>query len=207
MEKEFIKLLLSIDNTKQIFELFQDFLALSSYSIANFSGFFPDLEEKYKQIVIKYSDIQPFVTLLTLLMDILETNPFQDFLGETYMKQTLYSKGHGQYFTPYALCKACVNTLDLKEIKAKIENNGYIIMNESSCGSGGMIIAFAEYLRKNNIEPQKYLKFTAQDLDRTCYFMCYLQTALTGLKGSVILGDSLSHEKKEVLHTPINLLT
>ncbi len=198
--KEFIKILKSIDYSKNIYNVFADFVKLSALSIANSVFFNQAFEDEYLSIVKRYDDVEKFLQLFVMLTEKLETNPFQDFLGELYMNLGTYNKNTGQFFTPYHISKV----MALCSFNEKILNkNGFLTMNESACGSGANIIALAEIIKDKGYNPSTSFLFKAQDLDEICVYMCYVQTSLIGLSGSVVLGNTLSDENKKTLVTPM----
>lgn len=62
----------------------------------------------------------------------------EDVLGDIYMASGMGSKAAGQFFTPYHLSKACARL-----IVPEPDKDGQFILNEPSCGGGGMVIATA----------------------------------------------------------------
>lgn len=198
--KNFEKILKSIDFARRDFDVYADFLEISTLVLS--SRFQPseEKEKRYKQIWNKYKQAEKFIELFCLLTKILEENPFQDFLGEFYMKCGNYNKNTGQFFTPFHLSIAMAKlNIDFSQIDKK----GYITVSEPTCGSGANIIAAAKVLKEENYNPQTSMFFVAQDLDFNCCNMCYLQTALTGLSGQVIWGNTLTLESKELYNTPM----
>ena len=93
-----------------------------------------------------------------------------------------------------------------KEIRRK----GYISVNDSCCGAGAMLIAFANVAKKHGLNYQNGVLFIAQDIDRTAALMCYIQLSLLGCSAVVIVGDSLLkpgfHPDNEVWYTPLYYL-
>ena len=51
-------------------------------------------------------------------------------------------------------------------------------MNDSACGAGAMLIAFANAAKQYGINYQKQVLFVAQDIDHTAAMMCYIQLSL-----------------------------
>lgn len=77
-------------------------------------------------------------------------------------------------------------------LKAEIEDRGYISMNEPTCGSGAMIIAFVNALKEEGINYQTDAFIVAQDISYTATLMCYIQISLLRCAGVVICGNSLT---------------
>ena len=79
-------------------------------------------------------------------------------------------------------------------------------LNEPACGAGAMVIAFADAMLDAKLNPQTQLHATCQDVDPRGVHMCYLQLSLMHIPATVILGNSLSVECREVWHTPAHIL-
>ena len=188
--------------------IFTDFCEMVAISISNGSDLFHNAlwskrEEQYLSIAKKYDqkEMKEITDLLGLLTIALEEN-MEDVLGWVYMDLGGNSRT-GQFFTPYHLSQLLASvTLS--------EHEDTITLNEPSCGGGSGIIAAADYLKTNNVDFQKSLKVTAQDLDWKCVHMCYIQLSLLGIKAICVQGDSLQkpfnglndYPKEHVLLTP-----
>ena len=168
-----------------------------------------ELEQKYLQTVRQYTEEQAeeFSKLLALLVMALEEK-YQDFLGEVFMRLNLGNSSIGQYETPYTVSKFMIeiNFSEL-EISQKIANNHLITLSEPCCGSGGMIIAFAETMKEHNFNYQKYLYVEAIDIDEMSFMMAYIQLTLLGIPAKVIQGDTLSLKFQQVLYTPFYFIS
>lgn len=128
-----------------------------------------------------------------------------DILGETFMALELGNKWHGQFFTPYHICKlmAGVSVVDFGDI---IEAKGFVSANEPTCGGGAMIIALAESMREAGLNPQQQLHVVAQDIDEKCVHMCFLQLSLLNIPAVVIHGNTLAMEELSHWYTPAHIL-
>lgn len=168
-------------------QIFSDWIESVALAIVNSSTIFRDKvwqerERRYCDILKRYEkESQRFTDMLAILTLMLEEE-IKDHLGEVYMKLG-GSKQTGQFFTPWHLSKltaAVANTPD-----------GEVVINEPSCGSGGMIIAMAEKLHSEGKNYQQLMKVTAEDLDLRCCHMCYVQLSLLGINATVIHHDTL----------------
>lgn len=150
---------------------------------------------------------EEFSKLLALLVMVLEEK-YQDFLGEVHMSLNLSSKANGRYFTPYPVCKfmAEINFFEV-ENSGKLQDKELITLSEPCCGSGAMIIAFAETMRKHNFNYQNQLYVEAIDINDLCFMMTYIQLSLLGIPAKVVLGDTLSLKFQQVLYTPFYYLS
>lgn len=73
--------------------------------------------------------------------------------------------------------------------------NDIITLHEPACGSGGMILAFADTLQNGcKINYTAHSFVVAGDVDRRCVHMCYIQLALTGIPAIVEQRDALTME-------------
>lgn len=170
--KEFISKLSNLDRSKSVSTVFNDFLTLSCCSLAQTVYRSDILEQKYLNIIKTYTKEQAeeFSKLLAFLVLGLEQAP-QDFLGQVFMSLNLGSQANGQYFTPYSVCKFMAE-INFTEIET-IQNNQLITLSEPCCGSGGIIIAFAEALKEQGYNYQHQLFVEAIDIDETCFKMAY----------------------------------
>ena len=203
--KEFISKLGTVDTAQRKNETFKDFLTLSTYSLAQPFYRSEEIELKYKYISSKYTKEQAeeFPKLLALLVSALEEQ-HQDFLGEVFMQLNLGNTHNGQFFTPYRVSKM-MSSITGYHVK-KYAGSEIMTLCEPCCGSGGMIIAFAEALMEQDINYQHCLYVEATDIDEMCYKMTYIQLSLLGIPAKVIWGDSLSMRYNEVLYTPFFFL-
>lgn len=203
--KEFISKLSNLDRSRSISIVFNDFLTLSYCSLAQTVYQSGNLEQRYLNIIKTYTKEQAeeFSKLLAFLVLGLEQES-QDFLGQVYMSLNLGSQANGQYFTPYSVSKFMAE-INFTEIET-IQNNQLITLSEPCCGSGALIIAFAQTLREHNINYQQNLFVEAIDISEMCFKMTYIQLSLLSIPAKVVQGDSLSLKFQQVLYTPFYFL-
>ena len=201
--KEFILKLQNLDTSRRTDVVFRDFLTLSTYAIMQPFYRSPDIEQKYMNIVSKYTQEQAndFSQMLALLVNALEQK-YQDFLGQIYMRLNLGNVKTGQFFTPYSVSKM-MSEITFLENKDNIENQELITLSEPCCGSGGIIIAYAETMKNHNINFQKKLFVEAIDIDELCFQMTYIQLSLYGISARVMLGDTLAYKFSQIYYTPM----
>ena len=194
-KKEFIKTLKSITGKYSSYEIFSDWLQLNGLAIASFTTINKKTKrariKSYEKIFNKYTqeEIEKLVIMTEYMCNAL-SKKFHDFLGEIYEEMGFNNEKGGQFFTPYNISLLMSKTLynDPSEI---IETQGFIDLNEPTCGSGGMIIAFAQTLYENNINYKKYLKVIAQDIDLNCVLMTYIQLSFLEIQAEVVCGNTL----------------
>ncbi len=197
-QKNIVKLLGGLTGRYSGWEIWQDFIIMSAISIANvFDG--PHKEsraELYRARAGKYSDAE-MATFSQMLLEVIEDmdrDPDQDFLGELFMALDLGNEWKGQFFTPYSVCRAMA-AMTFSDTKERIEKEGWISVNDPACGAGALLIAYANECRRpgNDINYQTSVLFVAQDIDFLAGCMCYIQLSLMGCPGYVVIDDTLAH--------------
>ena len=212
-KKEFCARLDSFHNKYSRWQVWTDFLYLSAASMANLAPVKErdQRERHYLSIINRYSkeEQNAFAEMLGIVVMALEENPEQDFLGSLYHYLNLQQNQKGQFFTPYHICEFMSEiTIGNKEdIAEELKEKGYVSVSDPACGAGAMLIAFANAVKKREINYQKYVLFMAQDIDLTAALMCYVQLSVLGCSAIVIVGDSLIkpdfHPDNDVWYTPM----
>lgn len=160
------------------------------------------IEQRYLETIKIYTKEQAneFSQLLALLVNALEEK-HQDFLGQVYMRLNLGNSANGQFFTPYHVSKL-MSKINFAETENLLKNKSFITLSEPCCGSGGIIIAFAETMKDSGYNYQNQLYVEAIDIDELCFMMTYLQLSLYGIPARVIHGDTISYRYQQDLLTP-----
>ena len=174
-----------------------DFVTAFACSLSNIM----DAEERdnrsklIENIFKRYSeDAQKQITeLMGITGDELSSNSDQDFLGEIYSALNLYSKAKSQFFTPYSISKLMAS-ICLGNPEEEIRKKGFVSINDPCCGAGAMLIAAANVCEQQGINLSRDILFVAQDIDPVVAYMCYIQLALLGCAGYILIGNSLSME-------------
>ncbi len=198
-QKNIVKLMDSLCGRYSRWEVWQDFIIMSAISISNaVGGPHRELREKeYIKHAEKYSknDLDVFGQMLAEVVLELDRNPDQDLLGELFMTLDLANEWKGQFFTPYSVCRLMASMTYGNDIRARIEQNGWVAVNDPACGAGALLIAFANECRRpgNDVNYQKSVLFVAQDIDFLAGMMCYIQLSLLGCPGYVVIDDSISN--------------
>lgn len=209
-QKTIVKLMDGLTGRYSGWEIWQDFIIMSAISIANaVGGPHKDAREKeYLTRAGKYSakEIEVFSQMLYEVVADLERDPDQDFLGELFMALDLGDEWKGQFFTPYSVCRAMAAMSYGNDFRAKIDQHGWVSVNDPACGAGALLIAFANECRRpgNDINYQTSVLFVAQDIDFLAGCMCYIQMSLLGCPGYVVIADSLA--KPSTSYDPRGLL-
>lgn len=137
---------------------------------------------------------QVFPRLCSIVVAALQEDPDRDFLGELYMALELSNHWKGQFFTPYAVCKAMAD-ITSEDLLDEVKRKGFISVNDPASGAGATLIAYANTAKKKlgdaGLNYQNHILFTAQDIDTVTGLMCYIQLSLMGCAGYVKIGDTL----------------
>lgn len=198
-EKKFVENFNRLCNQHHSWQVWQDFVDMSACAIANAVDQRTDVrktrEDSYMATVKRYSkeELDLISELLSITTLALEENPAQDFLGKLYMQLNLENKWHGQFFTPWHISELMAKMLAGDDLKERIVSEGYISVNDPCCGSGCMLIAFANICKADlKVNYQKDVLFVGQDVDPVVAKMCYIQISLLGCPGYVVIGNSLT---------------
>ncbi len=196
-QADIVKLLNRLNGRYSKWEIWQDFITMFATSIANvFPGPLRESrEKKYIETARKYSkgEMDAMAEMMALVVIGMEDNPDQDFLGELFMALELGSHWHGQFFTPYDVCRAMsAITFTDSIIKKQIEERGFIGVSDPACGAGALLVAFANECRRESVNYQQHCLFIAQDIDSLAGMMCYIQLSLMGCPGHVIVDNTLT---------------
>jgi type I restriction-modification system DNA methylase subunit len=89
----------------------------------------------------------------------------------------------------------------LDEKVRAIEEKGYLTVDEPAAGSGGMILALAQALKRRGYDSETQLYVQATDINALAYWMCFIQLSLANIPANVIRGNSLSLETFETSWT------
>ncbi len=117
----------------------------------------------------------------------------KDILGEVYTRLKLSNEWNGQYFTPDSISRFMAEILQIPEDIP--EEEGYVTINEPTCGSGTMIYGAVWAMQKNGFDYQRKSLFVAQDIDIRCVWMTYIQCCLYRIPVVVIHGNTLTQEE------------
>lgn len=199
-KKEFVKLFDTLTGSQHRWQAWQDMVWLFATSIANSvkTPHWEKREQRYLEIIRKYEPKrqQVFPELFAMLVSIMDDSVnfgyYGDFLGELFMVLELGNAAGGQFFTPYSVCMAMSEVTFDDGVKAEIDRKGWISCNDCACGAGATLIAFAEVLKKNDVNYQQRCMFVGQDIDYTTGLMCYIQLSLLGCAGYVHIGNTLT---------------
>lgn len=169
--KTFDKLLYKIAYRYNINTVFEDFLQLSVFSMANMQENFNHVSSKYNK-----NEMDLFAkTFGALAIDC--TNDNNDLLGEFYMEINggKQASNLGQFFTPN----------HISDLIAILSNEEGLVCDYASGSSRNLI---AHHKINNN---STYL---AGDLDKICVYMSAINFILFNMQGYVMHMDALKNE-------------
>lgn len=183
-----IKTIQSMIGKFGVYEVFADWVHLMAMAYANQIIFDETREKEYIDTLNKYDD-RDRVKLYQMFAWLVEWSEEEmtDMLGYIYMHLELGSKGHGQFFTPYNICRMMAKLYKYEDRVMKV--------NEPSCGAGGNVIAIAEELKAQGINYQQEMEVVCQDIDTKAVYMTYVQMCIYGIPAVVYQADTLSDPK------------
>lgn len=195
-QKEIVKLFSAFDGSKNRRKIFEDFITMTACMISNTCDpvHVEEREKLYMQFASQYkpNELDVFARMIAEIVNGLEDNPDQDFLGEMYMALEFGSSSAGQSFTPYSVCQMTASVVtDFDMLLERIEQEGFVSVTDPACGAGALLMAFANQCRAHDINFQTHCLFVAQDIDFTVGCMCYIAMSRMGCPGYVVIGDTL----------------
>lgn len=208
--KNLIKLIEASGYRHSSWQVFSDFVEMAAISISNAVDWAQReaRERRYAEIISRYDaeEAGRFPRMLGELVMELEASGPADVLGQVFMEMELMSKWHGQFFTPYELCRMMSRMMVDDQMRDLIERRGFIRANEPACGGGAMIIAMAEEMHKAGINYQQHLHVVAQDVDAKAVHMAYIQLSLLHIPAIVIQGNTIALEERAHWLTPAHIM-
>ena len=196
-QKRFAAIFDSLTGARSRWEIWADFVTMAALEVSNLldRDNAPERIKTYQTIASKYKEpeLQKFAEMLVELINGMEANPDQDYLGELYMNLDLGNEHAGQFFTPYHVCKMMSAMTFGDDLIAKIKREHCISVNDPACGAGALLVSFANECLRHDVNYQTKVLFIAQDIDYIVGMMCYLQLSFMGCAGYVVIGDTLAH--------------
>lgn len=209
-KKRMIGLLKDNARRHRLSEVFSDFCEMAALAFSNRVDhrLHAVREARYLQVAGRYerAEVARFCELLSALTLWMESEEMGDCLGDLFMSLELADSFKGQFFTPYEVSRLMAQLTLGDGACELIAKQGFMRLNEPTCGAAGMVIAVADVLRSQGINFQECLHVVAQDIDRTAVHMAYVQLSLLHIPGVVILGNTLSMEARELWYTPAHVL-
>ncbi|WP_161631068.1 N-6 DNA methylase [Leisingera caerulea] len=201
--KEFTKLFRTTARYHHRHEVFRDFIFCAACALYN--GVPPkaqDREQEYLDTINRYAadDRAAFQRLFALLVEALEPEP-RDVLGSIFMSLELGDAWKGQFFTPSEVSRMMAEML-IGDLDEKLSRGDPVSVSEPACGAGGMVLAVADAILRRGYNPAKVMSAHAIDVDRTAALMTYIQLSLWNIPATVVVGNALTLEEREIWKTP-----
>ncbi len=192
-EKRFINLIQSMAGAYQTWQIWGDLITAVACTISNTVDMEhrEKREEEYLRISKKH-DPKKLAEAFSIIVEALDDDPNQDFLGRMYMGLNLGSHWHGQFFTPYNLCEMSAK-MQVDSLVNAVSERGWASACDPAVGGGAMLIAAANTARLEGVNYQQHILFAGQDVDRVAGMMAYIQLSLLGCPGYVCIADTLSN--------------
>lgn len=197
-KQEFLKIFREMCYSRSTWQVWADLISMIACTLANSTdpdkegARYLDREREYRQCAERLGGVDKPALCMSVIVEALERNPEQDFLGELFMELELGNHWKGQFFTPYCVCKAMAN-IAVGEAERQIGEKGYISVCDPACGAGATLIAAVSEMKLSKYNFQNHVLFVGQDIDRVAGLMCYIQLSLLGCAGYICIGDTLTN--------------
>lgn len=195
-EKEFMDVFSQFCRSRSAWQAWADLISAMACSLSNAvdrtAEHHEQREKEYARCIERLGSVEAPAKILGTVVMALENDPEQDFLGKMYMNLNLGSHWHGQFFTPYNICKLMAE-ITVKDVDRQIEKQGYVSVCDPTCGAGATLIAAANAMKGAKRNFQNHALFVGQDVDRVVAQMCYIQLSLLGCAGYVCVGNTLTN--------------
>jgi hypothetical protein len=190
---ELMKLINKFQHKFNDWQVWDDLMYFCAAALSQPCQFVQKREDEYLRRIKRYPTdlIELFPQMFAEIVLAFEQEGFADVLGELYMMLNLGNHWRGQYFTPYDVALMMTKMSGDNPVN-EIKEKGYISVNDSSCGSGVLLIAAAQNYFENKINYQQNVLFFGQDVDAVVARMCFIQLSLLGCPGYVIIGNSFT---------------
>ena len=195
-EKEFIKVFQELCYSRSSWQVWSDLMAAMACTLANSvdktEPRHTAREKEYAECIKRLGGVEKPAKCFAIVVEALERNPDQDFLGKLYMSLELGNHWKGQFFTPYNVCE-CMASITINDNVQTLEKQEWISVNDPACGAGATLVAAANIFHRKKINYQTQVLFTANDVDRVVAQMCYIQLSLLGCPGWVAVANTISN--------------
>lgn len=131
----------------------------------------------------KYAEGVEFGRLMGVYTEAVEELPFQDILGELFMRLDVNSARSGQYFTPWNIAEMMARMqFSREQFEAVVAEKGEVSVCDPAVGSGVMLLAFAKVVHGElGRTGLNRLRLYGTDIDQRCVLMCRIQLRMNGL--------------------------
>lgn len=197
-----------IEELGQIYDtkrVLSDFLTASAVCISNRDcGIsYIEREELYANTLKRYEKEHKlkFPEMFELLKKALNYSEreYRDVLSEVFDVIKTRSNSLKQNFSPESVGRIMAE-MHMSTVASDIEKKGFIAVNDPTCGSGTLILKYAEEL-SYSYNPQTQMCATLIDVDFTCVCAAYIQLSFYGIPAVVIHGDVLKAQENSRWYT------
>lgn len=154
------------------------------------------------QVVGRYrdkDDVRKMPAMLALALKTIAGGGV-DLMGQVAAEIGALDAGLGQFFTPYEVSRLMAE-MNLGDAAAAVAAKGFLTLCEPAAGAGGMMLAAADTLDRQNVD-LCHVWMEGTDLSRSTYHMLDVQVAARGIAGRMTCGNSLSGETFAHAFTP-----
>lgn len=195
-KKEFMKIFRELCYSRMPWEVWSDVITVMACTIANAVDKMPDRHEErereYAECIKRLKGVEKPAQLFAIVVDAMEMNADQDFLGSLYMELDLGSYWKGQFFTPYNLSRM-MSEITIGDCQSQIDKKGWMSVCDPCVGGGAMLIAAVNSMQRQKVFYHDHVLFVGQDIDRTVGMMAYIQISLMGCPGYIVIANSLTN--------------
>jgi hypothetical protein len=142
-------------------------------------------DHAFRECLDKYPYEQgaEFGRLLGVYTQAVEDMPFQDILGELFMRLDVNSVRAGQFMTPYHIAEMMARMeFSREDFESLVAEKGQVTVCDPAVGSGVMLLAFARVVHDELGRPAlSKLKLYGTDIDERCVLMTRIQLRMNGL--------------------------
>lgn len=124
-EKEFLDVFRQLCISRSSWQVWADLMAAMACTLANAVdkslSRHTAREKEYAECIKRLGGVEKPAKCFAIVVEALERNPDQDFLGRLYMSLELGNHWKGQFFTPYDVCR-CMAELTIHDNMQKLQN-------------------------------------------------------------------------------------
>ena len=195
-QRNFIGEFMKLVERRSSWEVWADWVEAVAITISVPFEFRPKIREEraqtLKDILGHYSEdeIKVLDAMFEILVDALDSNPEQDFLGTLFQELNLSNHWKGQFFTPYSISYLSAE-ITTGNLEAQLQDRRWVDVLDPCSGAGVFFIAARNCMLKKHWSFNDVL-FVGQDVDKTAALMGYIQISLLGCAGYIVVGNSLT---------------
>ena len=148
-KQEFLKIFREMCYARNAWQVWEDLISATACSLANSTDpdktnvQYKEREREYAQCIKRLGGVDKPAKCFAIMVEALERDPEQDFLGGLYMELNLGNHWKGQFFTPYHICDFMAKITE-GDIDGEIEKRGFISIFDPACGAGASILHYRQ---------------------------------------------------------------